>query len=59
MALNFRPAEGLAERLRAAAFITKRSANTILNEALTDWLDGKGQKALTEYRTQQAKKGTK
>jgi predicted transcriptional regulator len=56
MALNFRPATAeVAEELRRIAFMTRRSANAILNEALRDWLDTKGRAAVAAYRAEQAK----
>jgi predicted transcriptional regulator len=54
--MTYRPEDALAERLRTAAFVTRRSKQSILDEALSDWLDGKGQVALAEYRAEQAKK---
>jgi hypothetical protein len=50
MAMNFRPHEAVIEDLRLAAFITKRSANDIINEALRDWLDTTGKAAEAAYR---------
>ncbi len=57
MALNFRPqSAAVAEELRNLAFITRRSANDIINEALRDWLDSKGKAAIVAYRADQRRK---
>lgn len=59
VAMSFRLDDELAERLHAAAFVSHRSKQAILAEALQDWLDGKGQQAIAEYRAQQASKQRK
>lgn len=50
--MTYRPDPELAERLRSAAFITRRTKQDIIDEALRDWLDTKGKQALAEYRKQ-------
>lgn len=55
--MTFRPDDEMSERFRTAAFVTRRSKQSILAEALRDWLDGKGQEALAEYRAARAAKG--
>jgi predicted transcriptional regulator len=46
MAMTWRPPDDLAEELRVVAFVSKRSANDIVNEAVRDWLDTKGKSAV-------------
>lgn len=58
-AMTYRPNEDLHERLRSAAFVTRRSRQSILDEALADWLNGKGQQALAEHRAALAAKERK
>lgn len=45
MAMTYRPPDDLAEELRTVAFLTRRSANEILTEALLDWMQAKGRQA--------------
>lgn len=45
MAMTYRPPDDLAEELRTVAFLTRRSANEILTEALRDWMQTKGKQA--------------
>ena len=53
MNMTYRPEKDLDEQLRTAAFITRRSKQSILDEALRDWLDTKGKAALVAYRADQ------
>lgn len=57
--LTYRPSEELFERLRGAAFVTRRSRQSIIDEAITDWLDSKGKQALAEHRAALAAKERK
>lgn len=56
MNMTYRPAEDLDEALRNAAFVTRRTKQSILDEALRDWLDTKGKAALIAYRANQRRK---
>ncbi|UWZ37506.1 hypothetical protein Drose_04275 [Dactylosporangium roseum] len=58
-AMTYRPDDELSERLRSAAFVTRRSKQSIIDEAVRDWLDSKGQQALVEHRAAQATKRTR
>lgn len=53
MAMTYRPPEDLDEQLRNVAFVTRRTKQSILDEALRDWLDTKGKAALVAYRADQ------
>ncbi|GAA0738679.1 hypothetical protein GCM10010199_61980 [Dactylosporangium roseum] len=57
--MTYRPDDELSERLRSAAFVTRRSKQSIIDEAVRDWLDSKGQQALVEHRAAQATKRTR
>jgi predicted transcriptional regulator len=52
--MTYRPSADLAERLRSAVFVSRRTKQSILDEALEDWLATKGKDALTAYRSAQA-----
>jgi predicted transcriptional regulator len=47
MAMTWRPPEDLAEKLRVVAFVSRRSANDIVNEAVRNWLATEGQEAVS------------
>lgn len=53
--MTYRPSEETAERLRQIAFVTRRSKQSIIDEAVQDWLDTKGSAALVAYRAKRAK----
>lgn len=56
MAMTYRPPEDLDEELRNAVFITRRSKQSILDEALRDWLATKGKAAVVAYRAEQRRR---
>ncbi len=52
-AINYRMTDERAEELRVAAFVSRRSRQEIIEEAVTDWLASKGKAAIVAYRATQ------